>query len=233
MSAALAIFVKTPGHSPIKTRLAAAIGEDNAIAFYQLAVTAVAQLAARTQEPACALRAYWAVAEAAALDDPVWRALPRIAQGKGNLGARLHHVYSTLQARHGRVLLLGADAPQVTIALLRAASAALDDPATPFVLGNAHDGGFWLFGGRVPIPEAVWRGVHYSQARTADELRSALMPLGRIAQLPRLTDVDTAPDLGALADALDALPEPLPAQRALRAWLQTLSATPPTREMHA
>lgn len=233
MSTALAIFVKTPEYSPVKTRLAAAIGEDNATAFYRLAAAAVAQVAAHAQEPERALRAHWAVAEAAAMDDPAWHALPRVEQGEGDLGSRLHHVYSTLRASNGRVLLLGADAPQLTIALLWAAIDALDDAATAFVLGEASDGGFWLFGGRMPIPESIWRGVRYSRSSTADELRTALKPLGGIASLPALTDVDSASDFGALADALDALSDPLPAQRALRAWLQALPATSSARAVHA
>lgn len=232
-AAALAIFVKTPGHSPIKTRLAAAIGADNAVAFYRLAAQSVAQVAADAGEARRDLEPYWAVAEADALDDPAWASLPRIAQGVGDLGARLRHVYSTLQARHGRALLVGADAPQITVDLLRAALAALDNPATPFVLGHARDGGFWLFGGRAPVPETAWRGVRYSQPQAAADLCSALLSLGRIAEVPALTDVDSASDLDALVDALDALPEPLLAQRALRAWLQAFPAAPPAKPMHA
>lgn len=227
---ALAIFVKTPGHSPIKTRLAATIGAANAIDFHRLSAAAIMQVVCAARDAGCDLRPYWAVAEAAALEDPAWRALPRIAQGEGDLGERLHRIYATLQAGHGRVLLAGADAPQVTIALLRNALAALDDPATPFVLGPARDGGFWLFGGSIPIPETVWRSVGYSRSRTADDLRAALSPSGRVAQLPTLIDVDSAPDLETLAAALDALSEPLPGQRALRAWWRRvrIAASVPT-----
>ncbi len=41
MSAAIAIFVKTPGLSPVKTRLAATIGEEKAKEFYLLSLKAV------------------------------------------------------------------------------------------------------------------------------------------------------------------------------------------------
>lgn len=232
-AAALAIFVKTPGHSPIKTRLAATIGESRAIAFHRLAAQAVAQVASVVSEAGRGLQPYWAVAEADALTDPAWASLSRNAQGDGDLGARLHHVYSTLQARHGRVLLVGADAPQLTADFLRTALAALADPATPFVLGEARDGGFWLFGGSAPIAQGIWRGVRYSQTHTARELRAALTPLGGIADLPMLTDVDSAADLDALADALDALPEPLPAQRVLRDWLHTLPEPSLSKGLHA
>ena len=45
MSIALAIFVKTPSLSPVKTRLAQSIGEDKAIAFYMLCLEAIKETA--------------------------------------------------------------------------------------------------------------------------------------------------------------------------------------------
>jgi len=40
MSVGLAIFAKTPGLSPVKTRLAASIGDEKACEFYQYSVAA-------------------------------------------------------------------------------------------------------------------------------------------------------------------------------------------------
>ena len=44
-AAALAIFVKTPGLSRIKTRLAAGVGDELAAEFYRLAVEAILAVA--------------------------------------------------------------------------------------------------------------------------------------------------------------------------------------------
>ena len=216
MTAAVAIFVKTPGLSPVKTRLAAALGTADATGFYRLAAAATAEVA-RSCQPA--LTPYWAIAEYGPVAAAAWHGFAHVEQGEGDLGERLDRIYATLQARHGRVLLIGADAPQLTPAMLRAALAVLDDTDEPFVLGEASDGGFWLFGGRVPIPKTVWCTVRYSQAHTASELRALLAPLGVVANAPRLTDVDNATDLPSLAHALAALPDPVPAQRTLHNWL--------------
>jgi rSAM/selenodomain-associated transferase 1 len=216
MTAALAIFVKTPGLSPVKTRLAADIGVAAAEHFHRLAAAAVAAVA-RAAMPM--VSPCWAVAEHAALEHPQWQGLATEWQGEGDLGQRMHHVCSRRQASDGRVLLIGADAPQVTVPLLAAAVAALSEPATPFVLGRASDGGFWLFGTRQPVPEAVWLAPRYSSADAADDLQRGLTPLGGIAALPTLRDVDHGADLSALAAALDALDDPLPSQRTLRDWL--------------
>jgi Uncharacterized protein conserved in bacteria len=223
MTAALAIFVKTPGLSPVKTRLAATLGADDATRFYRLAAAATAAVA---QSCRPLLTPYWAVAEAGPAAWAAWHDFAQLEQGEGDLGERLACIYAELQARHGRVLLIGADAPQLTPAMLRAALATLDDTDKPFVLGEASDGGFWLFGGRLPIPSNVWCTVRYSQTHTASELRALLAPLGGVASVSMLTDVDSATDLPALAQALAALPDALPAQRALHDWLHaTLDRT--------
>ena len=85
-TAGLAIFVKTPGVSPLKTRLAQAIGQDAAEAFHRLAAAAVADVAKQAQAAMPGLVAYWAVAEREALDAPIWRDLPCIARVHRPLG---------------------------------------------------------------------------------------------------------------------------------------------------
>ena len=224
VTTAVAIFVKTPGHSPVKTRLARAIGHEAATEFHLLAARAVAEVVGAAHDRDASFRPYWAVAECDAMDDWPWRALPRLWQGDGELGDRLNLVYALLHTAHERVLLIGADAPQVTPELLRQARMALDDPATPFVIGEAEDGGFWLLGGRTPILREVWCKVGYSRDDTALQLCDALRSHGEIAALPILTDVDHPCDLPVLAEALAALPALLPAQLRLLEWLEHHSA---------
>ncbi|HEV7123377.1 MAG TPA: TIGR04282 family arsenosugar biosynthesis glycosyltransferase [Rhodanobacter sp.] len=219
MTAALAIFVKTPGLSPVKTRLAAGIGAVAALRFHQLAAEATAEVA-RACEPW--LAPYWALAEAGPAALAAWPEFVPLHQGQGGLGERLHTVYARLQARHGRALLIGADAPQLNVTLLRHALNMLDDTHTPFVIGPASDGGFWLFGGRAPLPREVWTRVRYSQPQAASELRQQLAPHGAVGAIKRLTDVDNADDLSALRRALESLDPPQPAQQRLLDWLKDI-----------
>ena len=218
-SAGLAIFVKTPGHSPLKTRLAQAIGRDAAEAFHRHAAAAVADVVMQAQASMPGLVAYWAVAEPDALDAPIWRALPRIAQGDGDLGARMRSVCETLRERHGRAVLIGADAPQLRAADVLAACAALD--THDHVIGPSEDGGFWLFGTRIAVPEHAWSETPWSQSDTAMRFLAALDD-SPVATLRRLCDVDTVDDLAALADALRALSAPTTKQAALARWLRDL-----------
>lgn len=221
MKPALAIFVKTPGYSPVKTRLARDFGEARAEAFHlraAAAVRAVAEASRALVEP------YWAVAEQQALRS--WTGFPALWQGDGGLGRRLHTVYSTQQATHGQVLLIGADAPQITREHLQDALAALE--SDPFVLGPSADGGFWLFGGRQPLPAPVWTAVGYSAASTAAELSEQLKPHGSVRRITTLTDVDSASDLSSLCHALAHLPAALAEQQDLLDWLREHPASDPS-----
>jgi hypothetical protein len=188
---AVAVFVKTPGRSPIKTRLAAAVGKANAEWFYRLCVAA-AEAVSRSS----GLIPYWAVAEESGLADPIWTSFDRVPQGPGELGERLDRVYRTLLGRHSAVLLIGADAPLLTYELLDVAAAAVQGTApAPFALSRSIDGGYALFAGSRPLPSEVWTTTPYSCGQTADVFIERLRPYGSVAALPPINDVDSFDDL--------------------------------------
>ena len=218
--AALAVFAKTPGRTPAKTRLGADIGQPAAEAFYRrsLAATLAVADAAAAAGP---LDAVVAVAEPGALGDEPWAGRRTISQGTGGLGDRLHTVYSALLAEYGAVLLIGCDSPHHTPDRFTAPAAALLDPAAPadFRLGRCDDGGYWLLGGRRPVPRAAFLSVEYSGPGTAAETAAALRPLGKLAEEPASFDVDRTADLPRLRAALAELRNPLPEQAALADWL--------------
>lgn len=213
----VAVFVKTPGHSPIKTRLAAGIGEAAAAACYGHALAVVREVVASATRRVPGLVPYWAVAERAGESDPRWAAFARIPQGEGGLGERLDRVYRAVRARHGAALLLGADCPLLRPDDLVAAVDALVQGA-PFVIGRAADGGYYLFGGRREIDRRTWLAVPYSAADTAERFVTLLEH--PVAELPVLPDVDVAADLPTLAGHPRARAgDLLPAQRTLVDWL--------------
>lgn len=215
---AIAIFVKTPGRSPVKTRLAAAIGDAAARAWYARAAAVVAELAAAAART-CGATVYFAVAEADALDDAAWADLPCLPQGDGGLGLRMGRVHAELVRRHGAGVLLGADAPQLGARDLRDALAWCVHREPRQAIGRARDGGFWLYAGNRAVPGAVWDGVPYSQADTETRFRTSFASYGPFLDLTVLTDVDQAADLAALRRELSALSDPTPGQRAFGAWL--------------
>ncbi len=227
MSGAVAIFVKTPGRSALKTRLAAVCGRAWAEHWYQLAAAAVASVTQRACD-GTGMLAYWAVAEAGAESE--WAGLPVIDQGDGTLGERMARVHAALVVRHGFALLIGADTPQlgadalvVTAHWLGSGSTTIEMPATSaarFALGPAADGGFWLFGANRPVAVETWTAVQYSQPDAARDLQRAMRGLGAWHVLDELTDVDHAEDLDSVRQALDELPDPTPEQLALSRWMR-------------
>ncbi len=223
LTGAIAIWVKTPGLSPVKTRLAATIGIKAAEEFYRLsaqAVGAVVRQAVRASPEL--LTPYWALAEEAALGHPAWRDFATVYQGEGNLGARLSHVYDMLLHRHPWVIFIGADAPQITLELL-AEAAQLVSETGDFVLGPADDGGYYLFGGANALPHTLWIAVPYSAADTLDAFAELLQPLGAIQYLPEMFDVDNADDLTRLTRELAKRQSLLPEQTNLLSVLGGLN----------
>lgn len=109
-----------------------------------------------------------------------------VPQCGGPLDERLAGAFASVR---GPALLIGMDTPQVTRALLT-----VDWRGADAVFGPAVDGGFWALGMREPDP-ALLRGVPMSTPRTGAIQRARLVEAGmRVADLPRLRDVDTAAD---------------------------------------
>ncbi|MDX1625133.1 MAG: DUF2064 domain-containing protein [Wenzhouxiangellaceae bacterium] len=220
---AVAIFVKTPGLSPVKTRLAKRLGDDAAADWHRRAAACVAEVVANSGLPAC-----WAIAEPEAEDHPLWQGLPRVAQGDGGLGERMARVHSALVARHGAAILVGADLPQLRAADLREAADWLAGSAPCQVLGPARDGGFWLFGSNREHPLEAWTRPRYSRPDTAARFRESVSSVAgeQWLVLPERTDLDRAEDIDPVLAEIDALDEASPRQRDLADWLRRQRVTP-------
>ena len=82
MSGAIAVFVKTPGLSPVKTRLASQLGKETAEAFHLAAAQSVSSVVQQLSKLAD-IQSYYAVAEQVALNHNYWQDLPCVWQGEG------------------------------------------------------------------------------------------------------------------------------------------------------
>ncbi|MEO6027577.1 MAG: DUF2064 domain-containing protein [Candidatus Binatia bacterium] len=220
---AIAIFVKTPGYSAVKTRLAASVGAAVAVDWHVRAARTVAAVS-RAAAAATGAVVYWAVAEADAIAAGAWDALPSLAQGDGGLGARMGRVHAELVRRHGAGILLGADAPQLAAGELSDALAWCAAAEPHQALGPAHDGGFWLYGANRATVVARWEEVAYSWPDTADRFRATFGDYGAWRVLSTLTDLDRRDDVPAMDYELGRVLAPLPEQQALRAWLASTFA---------
>lgn len=223
MKVAIAVFVKTPDLSPVKTRLAATLGRVQTDTFFHLAKAANEALLAQAVPDFAAqgisLSAYWAVGEQQGLAHPLWqsRFMQRLHTGEGGLGERMHYVYSTLLHTHDAVLLVGMDSPQNSVSNLWDAAQCLRQ--NTLVIGPARDGGFYLFGGNTPVPLSRWTAVQYGQDDTLQQWVAALHGYN-IHYLNAMTDVDTEANLHQMVAEMQG--ELLPEQLALLAFVQGL-----------
>jgi rSAM/selenodomain-associated transferase 1 len=119
-------------------------------------------------------------------------------QCPGGLGDRLAGAFT---AADGPALLVGMDTPQLEVAHLERALAALARPGVDAVLGPAPDGGYWAIGLARP-DERVFAGVPMSTSETGARQSARLDELGlAVAELEPLRDVDTWADARSVADA--------------------------------
>jgi rSAM/selenodomain-associated transferase 1 len=198
----LLIFAREPVLGRVKTRLAAGIGSEAALATYRelLALTAAAVAAA--QVPATVWLAE-APAEstlgplASNLPRPEWPGLPwRVQPAADSLGARMAHAFAeAFAAGAGRVVIIGTDCPGLTASLLRQAFAQL--ATHDLVVGPATDGGYYLLGMK-ELHASLFANKQWSTAAVLPATLADAERLGlRVAQLPTLADVDSARDLAA------------------------------------
>jgi len=194
------VMAKYPAPGTVKTRLARQVGAEGAAA---LSAAFMRDLDARLG--ASGLAVVWAVWPATA---PFERVLPGaryLAQEGADLGERMAGVAARVLAEQRRpVVLLGADAPHLDIALVRAAGTLLARGDAEFVLGPADDGGYYLLGLRRFAP-AVFRGIEWSGRRVCADTEARLGVLGvRYRLLEASFDVDEPADLVRLMELMHA-----------------------------
>jgi hypothetical protein len=121
-------------------------------------------------------------------------------------------IYDTLRRRHGAVLLVGADAPILSAAVV--ADAARELAGHPKrVLVPADDGGFVLFGANGDLAAEPWSAVPYGEPDTALRFLAQVGPTLPLRQWPAQPDLDTLADVKALLGM--APPAPSESQRKL------------------
>jgi glycosyltransferase A (GT-A) superfamily protein (DUF2064 family) len=189
---AIATFVKTPGMSPIKTRLASGIGAQQALQFYIESVGHTYKLI-ESLKPQFQCEAYWAVAEKQAVGSIFWQKWPQVWQGEGELGDRLARVYSELKKSYDVVAFLGADSPHLPAERLSQGLRELVHGQADTVIGPTEDGGFYFLASRLIVEPHVWKNVTYSTTETLSQLKSH-WPGRNIKSLAVDFDVDTTED---------------------------------------
>ena len=192
MRPTLVVMLKEPRPGRVKTRLGRDIGMVGAAWWFRHQVR---RLLREVDDPR------WNLVLAVAPDHTglvsrVWPAhLLRIAQGPGNLGARMGRVMRHMPPKlpPGPVCIIGGDIPGIRKVHIARAFAALGGREAVF--GPAPDGGFWLVGlKRMQVPATLFDGVRWSSEHALSDSIASL-PGARVALVDALRDVDTVADL--------------------------------------
>ncbi len=228
-SRVLVVMAKRLVRGTVKTRLAATLGEDEALAVYERLLLGTLAQAELLRDTGLVL------AEASADGGGVGRAAGpgteppsdlagppsdpragrsdrwlRLAQRGDTLGARLAGVFADLFAGGAEyVVAVNSDSPAIPVAYLEQAFTRLAtvSPRGRLVLGPAADGGYYLIG----LDAATWNAhedaltalLSSSPMSTASLLTSTLRAAQarslEVVQLPLWMDVDEPADLAVLA----------------------------------
>jgi hypothetical protein len=191
VTARLCIFTRVPLLGAVKSRLAATIGVEGALAAHcALVEDTLDRLAVVTGMESV----LWldGAPDARVLG---WQArwlLPLRRQCGAELGARMYHALSDCLGAGLDGIVVGTDCPEIDAAYVARAAAAL--ALHDLVLGPAADGGFGLVGISRPAPglfdDVVWGGDQALAGTLANAARLRL----RTCLLPQIWDVDDAAD---------------------------------------
>lgn len=118
--------------------------------------------------------------------------LTRVAQGRGDLGARMGRLLRASPAP--KTCIIGADIPDIQPRHVMSSFAALGSHSG--VLGPSEDGGYWLVGLRHPklAPAGLFKDVRWSTQFARHDTQLSAKSLDW-AQIETLSDVDTLDDL--------------------------------------
>lgn len=186
----LLIFVKHPIAGQVKTRLAAGIGHEKALAVYHelLAFTR------STAEQIGADKAVWYGNEVPSQDLWAEAGWPRLLQEGPTLGHRMEMAFRWgFEQGYQQICVIGSDCATLSPEILQQAFDALN--AHEAVLGPANDGGYYLLGLR-EVLTPLFHNKHWSTdqvlAQTLQDLQDGQHSYHL---LPELVDIDTIDDL--------------------------------------
>ncbi len=203
MAEKLIIFSRFPAAGDTKTRLIPVLGPEGAARLQRALTERTVALARRlTKIRPVALQLSYRGGRISDLRMWLGGDLHFRDQGPGNLGEKMARALVQAQEEgYRRIILIGADCPSLSVAILTAAFDALTDHE--LVLGPAVDGGYYLLGLSRFIPD-LFRDQPWGRP---DLLACTLAAADRLELnyylLPELADVDRPEDLHHLGDYPD------------------------------
>ena len=189
MNDAIIIFVRNPELGKVKTRLAATVGDEQALDIY-------CRLLNHTMQQASKIDAdkFVYYHQQITVDD-IWNAnrfYKKLQTGE-SLGDKMKAAFAEIfELGYSKVMIIGSDCLQLNSKIINTGFSLLDDCDT--VIGPATDGGYYLLGMKKNYPflfdNKAWSTENVF-AETIKDIQQRWLSNGL---LPVLTDVDTEAD---------------------------------------
>lgn len=184
----LIIFLKNPILGQVKSRLAADIGEEKALAVYRDLVEKTRKETVQLTDVRCVL--YYS--DFIDLNDE-WsdRLFDKRLQKKGDLGVKMRSAFS--ENPGGKTVIIGSDCYDLQREHIEKAFDKLN--SIDIVIGPANDGGYYLLGMKGYYPE-LFDAIDWSTEKvltqTLEKTKSLNLSVGFLEEL---VDLDTLRDL--------------------------------------
>lgn len=184
----LIIFTRNPELGKVKTRLAKSIGDDKALEIYRILLNKTEET---IRDLACDKTVYYSVK---IRENDIWdTSIYQKQQQDGNdLGMRMFNAFQeAFYNNYDKVSIIGSDLYDLNANHIDDAFAALNKK--DFVIGPAHDGGYYLLGMK-SIYSQVFKNKDWG---TSTVLKETIQDLKNesIQLLETLNDVDVYDDL--------------------------------------
>lgn len=200
--AALIIFTRNPELGKCKTRLAASIGDKNALDVYKILIDHTVEI---TKDLPFDCHVYYseAVAKNDAWDNAVYQ---KARQTGDHLGIRMRSAFETMfAAGYKKVAIIGSDLFDLTADDLINGIELLN--TFEVVLGPAQDGGYYFLGLKEIIPQ-IFENKNWG---TDSVYKDTLADLANknVGQLPLRNDIDYFEDLKHIPEFKPFIPKTL------------------------
>ncbi len=186
----LILFSRNPELGKVKTRLAATLGDEKALAVYYV-------LSHHSREITVSLTCDKVLYYTDFIDtEDNWPSsvFRKSLQHGNGLGEKMMHAFEEgFEAKYKSICIIGMDCFELTAAIVEQAFEALE--SSDVVIGPAKDGGYYLLGMKRLHPE-LFQNKPWSSNAVASSTRCDCDRLGlTYFELMKLTDVDEEKDL--------------------------------------
>ncbi len=188
MQPALIIFVRNPVLGKVKTRIAATIGDENALAVYK-------HLLQHTKDITGGLPVTKFVfyADGVTAND-FWNGYEKCLQCGIDLGERMRNAFEwVLEKGYDKIIIIGSDCFELDEKIISVAFLKLDE--YDIVIGPATDGGYYLLGMQSPFKN-MFENITWSSGSVFNETEKQIEQQKlSLFLLPLLNDVDEEKDI--------------------------------------